>query len=516
MRPIVLIAKEICYTFPFGYAYLAGYLKSKNETVTVEYRPENHHHYKAFVKKIISMNPLLVGIGTIYPDLYHAKELIKCFNDEGRTFPIVIGGQMVSPTPEFSLEITGADYGVIGEGEIILYELVKVLRNNGDVKQVNGLVIRDNETIILTGSGDYIKDISALPEIPYEMFPADRWLHIGKFYTNYADYFLAPMYRYSDRVIPIHGGRGCPYKCNFCFHHSVPRYRPISHMMIDAELLLQRFNANMIEFSDDLVIGTPQRAKELIIGMSSLNTRIGRKIEYSISCRFNVLSNMDDETLQGLKDSGCRIMGIGLESGSQRILDIIHKKITIKQIITGIDRLKKVGIIPITAFMIGQYTETKEDVEESILLLKQLIKNDKNFVAQFTITTPYPGSELYDIAFKEGLIYNDMDFYNKYNPNKDLTGVSVNMSNMDDDVVLMYRNKMERIYLNEKKKVIDPHVLIIETVRGQLSRFVFLMKTIISKCFNNYNTVCMINTYIDKFHDIIQLWLDKKRIVGMY
>lgn len=510
--PVVLISKEICFTFPFGYAYLAGYLKENGEKVIIEYRPESSHHYKEFVQKIMKMDPLLVGIGTIYPDLYHARDIIKIFDQEERQFPIVIGGQMVSPTPEFSVEVTGADYGIVGEGEIILYDLVKSLRNNEIPLQLKGLVVQEEKKITFTGSGDYIEDMSRLPEIPYEMFPEDKWLNIGKFYANYADYFFAPMYRYDDRIVPIHGGRGCPYKCNFCYHHSNPRYKPISQMMEEAEKLLIRFNANMIEFNDDLVIATPRRAKELVDGMKELNIRMKRQIEYSISCRFNVLWNMDDEILKGLKGSGCRIMGLGLESGSQRILDIMHKKITVEQIITGLKRLKDAGIIPITAFMVGQYTETREDVEESIKLLKELIRNDKYFVAQFTITTPYPGSELYDIAFQKGLIKSHHDFFNKYNPNRDISGVSVNLSNMNDKELEMFRNKMENIYLNEKMKVADPKVVKIEKLRGTIIRTFNMIEKIVSIGIPNYAIFCIIKKNIDKINDFIQIRLDKKRL----
>jgi anaerobic magnesium-protoporphyrin IX monomethyl ester cyclase len=505
--PIVLISVDIAFTFPFGYAYLAGYLMQSNETVIMKFRPDNVAKYKAFIKEIIDLKPLLVGIGTIYPDLYHAKELIAMFQDAGCQFPIVIGGQMVTPTPEFSVEVTGADYGVVGEGEIILNDLVKAVKRDEVPYELKGLVIRDEKNIKYRGPGEYIEDLSKLPEIPYELFPEDRWLYIGKFYAYYADYFLAPMYKYDDRIVPIHGGRGCPYTCNFCYHHSIPRYRPIPLMINEAEKLLVRYNANMVEFNDDLVIATPGRARELVEGMKALNVKLGRKIEYSISCRFNVIWKMDDALLTDLKNSGCRIMGIGLESGSQRILDIMHKKITVEQIVLGLRRLKAAGIIPIVAFMVGQLTETAVDVEVSIKLMKELIRNDKNFVTQFTITTPFPGSELYDVAFEKGLLKSHYDFFAKYNPSVDLGGVSVNLSSMDDSQVVFFRNEMERIYLEEKKKIVSPAILQIEGLRSSTKRIHQKIQDKISK----FLPCLMLINAVSNIHDFIQVKLDQKR-----
>ena len=202
--PIILVSKDILYTFPFGYAYLAAYLKQHDEKIEVMFRPRKKAGLKRFVKEIMDKKPFLVGFGTLYPDLYEVKEIIKMLDEERREFPIVIGGQMVTPTPEFALNITGADIGVVGEGEIILHNLVKAIRENKDLKETPGLVIKEGERIINTGPGEFIKDMSLLPPIPYEMFSEEKWLNIGRFYINYSQ----AHWRYNDKVIAIHGGRG--------------------------------------------------------------------------------------------------------------------------------------------------------------------------------------------------------------------------------------------------------------------------------------------------------------------
>jgi len=460
--PIVLVSKDIAYAFPFGIAYLAGYLRQKGEDVRVLFRPDNPAHYRDFVRRVVALKPLLVGFGSLYPDLYEVRELVRILYEERRSFPVVIGGQMVSPTPEFAVEITGADYGAIGEGEIIFYELVNALRERRDPSDVKGLAIRDGKLVKLTGPGEFIDDLSKLPPVPYDLFPAEKWLPIGRYYVGMAQ----PHWRYNDRVISIHGGRGCPYKCNFCYHHSKDRYRSISEMVAEADELLHRYDANMLYFGDDLVLSGPRRARELTESLAKLK----RPIEYSVSCRFDILSRIDDDLLREMRQAGCRIMGLGVESGSQRILDIMHKRITVDQIVSGLRRLKDVGILPTVSIMVGQLSETVEDVEKSMALIIESVRYDKNIQYAFTITTPFPGSELYDIAFQKGILKDHKDFFERFDPRRQMFKVSVNLSNMSDTEVEAIRTKLDMTFRREKEKAICRKVVMVETSRRRLAR----------------------------------------------
>jgi anaerobic magnesium-protoporphyrin IX monomethyl ester cyclase len=455
--PIILVTKDVIYTFPFGYAYLGSYLLEKGEKVSILFRPAKRNAYKDFAKELISMKPLLVGFGTLYPDLYEVKELIKLLNEEGRDFPIVIGGQMVTPTPEFAVEITGADIGVIGEGEIILYELVKALREEKDFYSVKGLAINNGRDITLTGQGEFIAELSNLPTLHYDLIPEEKWLKIGQFYAG----LKQPHWRYNDRVLAIHGGRGCPFNCNFCYHGSRPRYRKIEEMFEGIDDLIEKYDVNMLYFGDDLVLASPIRARELISAIKGLK----RKIDFSVSCRFDILNRIDNELLNEMKQAGCRIMGLGVESGSQRILDIIDKRITVEQIIKGLKRLKDAGILPTVSIMVGQYTETLDDVRQSMDLMLKTVRYDKNLNYAFTICTPFPGTKLYAIALEKGFINDHYDFYHRFDPDKEISGLSVNLSAMTDDEIIAMYKKLNEAYGEEKNKLIGGHINAVENLR---------------------------------------------------
>jgi radical SAM superfamily enzyme YgiQ (UPF0313 family) len=446
--PVLLVSTPIAYTFPNSYAYLTAYLKDKGEDVRMVFRDVGHAE---LVRRIMSSNPVLVGFGNLYPELREIGQIITLLNRAGRKFPIVVGGQMVSPTPEFSLEVTGADYGVVGEGEVILHNLVTALREGQDATTLKGLVVNNGGNIIFNGPGPFIEDLSVLPPVPYELFPEREWLNIGDWYAKHYPHQI--LWRAGDKVINVHGGRGCPFKCNFCYHHSKPRYRPISIMMDEANDALERFDGTMLYFSDDLVLSSPKRAEKLIDGIRTLD----RKIEFSISSRFDILSRMDDALVSEMNDVGCRIMGLGAESGADRILKIIGKNCTANDILEGIEKLTRNNILPTVTFQLGQHTETEEEAEASIELMRKCVNVNPHMQFNFTITTPFPGSPLYDLLFQEGKLKSHREFYDRYFSN---SGIGVwnqiaNVSAMSDAMVKTKYDKIWSVYRGEKSRILN-------------------------------------------------------------
>ncbi|MEI7945477.1 MAG: radical SAM protein [bacterium] len=440
--PVVLVSRDISYTFPLSYGYLAGYLRQQGENVIVLFRTDA----QALVREIMSLNPVLVGFGSLYPELQEIRHLIRLLDISGRRFPIVVGGQMVSPTPEFALKVTGADFGVIGEGEIILHQLTCALRSRSDPAAVKGLVIRNKDAIINTGFGDFIEDLSQLPPVPYDMFPVEKWLNVGQWHAKNSRSQL--FWRFDDRVINVHGGRGCPFTCNFCYHHSKPRYRPIDNMMAEAAETLERYDGNMLYFSDDLVLASPNRVRLLLDAIRALK----RRVDFSVSTRFDILSRIDNALLEEMKDAGCRIMGLGIESGSNRILEIIGKNCTSDEIKTQLERLKKVGILPSVSIMVGQKTETLEDAEASVNLMRETVRSNPNIAYAFTITTPFPGSSLYNEIIRDGLIKDDWDFYRRYFSSSSEWNQVINLSAMTDKEVRKMYRKIQIVYREEKSR----------------------------------------------------------------
>jgi len=504
--PVILVSRPIAFTFPLSYAYLAGYLIERGEDVRILFKTQNHLQ---LVNQIMSLNPLLVGFGNLYPELKEIGEIINMLDRAGRQFPIVIGGQMVTPIPKFAVKVTGADFGVIGEGEIILHSLVSALREDKNPLTVKGLAVRRGDDVILTGSGEVIEDINFLPPVPYDLFPTEQWLPIGRWYVENVP---QPHWRFEDRVINVHGGRGCPFACNFCYHHSKARYRKIPQMMTEAAEALERFNGNMLYFSDDLVLATPARSRQLVDAVRLLK----KPIQYSVSARFDTLSKIDDSLLSEMKETGCRIMGLGIESGSDRILKTIGKRFTAENVLNGLERLKQAGILPTVSIMVGQQSETKEDVELSIDLMRKSVRSNPNIQYAFTITTPFPGSNLYNLIFEKGYLKDDQEFYDRYFSGSGVGDWNyvVNLSGMSEEELIQMFKKVNRVYEEEKGKNIKSIAVKVELfqlvfgkINNELYKRIFSMlphwKTLIF-FLQKYNSIY---EFVQKNLDIFRLRL---------
>lgn len=459
--PVVLVGMPLAYAFPFSYAYLIAYLREHGEQPIFLSRPEHALDVPAFIRKVMELKPLLVGFGNLYPELYPIQELVVKMDAAGRDFPVVVGGQMVTPTPEFAVTVSGADIGVVGEGEIPLLGLVRALRQGSDPAEVGGLILRRGDQCVSTGPGCYIENLSDLPPAAYDVFAPEDWLKVGRHYAR----IPFSNWHYPDKVVSIHGGRGCPYRCNFCYHHGKTRYRKIEEMMAEADQLLATYDANTLYFGDDLVLASPDRAAKLVAGVR----RLRRRVDYSISCRFDILERMDDDLLAEMKATGCRIMGLGIESGSPRILKLMNKRITVEQIRSGMSRLKRVGIVPSVSIQVGQITETSEDVQLSLELMRDTVRENHLANYMFTITTPFPGSTLYDYALEQGLLSGHMDFFERFRPHKDIGGLTVNLSAMQDEEILSWLSQLRQVYLEEKTRACGPALVRMDMLRSWLA-----------------------------------------------
>ncbi|MBF0216053.1 MAG: B12-binding domain-containing radical SAM protein [Candidatus Omnitrophica bacterium] len=455
-RPVVLVSRAIAFTFPLSYAYLAGYLKEKGEPVELLFRPEDKK-YGNLVRDIADKRPILVGIGGLYPELKELAGLISMIKEACPGVPVVIGGQMVTPIPELALEVTGADLAALGEGEVTLYNLVKYLREGKDLSGVRGLVFKKDGEFVHTGGEEYIEDLKDLPAIPYELFPERQWLEIGRWYARK---FPQPHWRFNDRVINVHGGRGCPFTCNFCYHHSKPRFRPVELMMKEAREALLSFKGNVLYFSDETTLYSTDRVRKIIDQIKSLPY----PIEYSVSSRFDILDRIDDGLLAELRTTGCRIMGLGIESGSDRVLKVIGKAFTADTVRRGLRRLKEAGILPTVSIMLGQYAETEEEAEMSIRLVRDAVRENKNIQFNFTIATPFPGSKLYEQIFSGGYMKDDKEFYDKYFRSEGHWKSVVNMSAMSDEKLSLMYDRIWKVYRIEKRKAVGWKVAVLELI----------------------------------------------------
>jgi radical SAM superfamily enzyme YgiQ (UPF0313 family) len=191
--------------------------------------------------------------------------------------------------------------------------------------------------------------------------------------------------------------RGCPYNCIYCSSQSTfgkkYRHHSVKRILEELELLINKHGAKEVYFLDDLFTLNKEWVNELCNNI--IQRKISEKILWSCNTRTNLI---DLPTLENMKKAGCWQIHFGIESGSQRLLDLIKKGTTLQQSRDAIKLCRKAGIQTRAYFMLGLPSETKEESLKTIEFAKEI---DPDY-AKFSLTTPYPGTELFDIVKKEG------------------------------------------------------------------------------------------------------------------
>ncbi len=400
------INREINKSPPIGLAYIAAVLKQNNFNVNILDAEAFNMNETETIKSILNENVNLVGFTVTTPLIYLVKQLCEKLKKENSNIKTVIGGPHVSALPKETLENNAFDYIIFGEGEYTFLELVQNLNDKKDLSEILGLGYKDKTGLHINNKRHLINNLDTLPFPAYELLPTEKYINM---------YF-------KKKFALMISSRGCPYQCIFCgssstFGHNV-RYRSPKNFVDEIEYIIKTQKINRFLFTDD----TFTLNKQHTIEICKLILERGINIKFICSSRANTF---DEERAKYLKQAGCWMITFGVESGDEEILKIIKKGITKEQVRTAIGIAKKYGIHTHASYMIGNPTETLETINNTIKFAYEL---NTDF-AQFSISTPFPGTELWDIAKKNKLIKTE-DF-SKYKWNNSVVYLPPNLTEED-------------------------------------------------------------------------------------
>lgn len=339
--------------------------------------------------------PICVGIscmtGTQIYFALKAARIVRTATDGN--IPIVFGGTHPTILPEQTIKNEYVDIVCVGEGDITFPELVRALQSNGSLAKVDGIVFKNGSNIVMTTARPLL-DVETLLPTPWELIDVESYIH--------RDLYL----KESCRNLDIgQTSRGCPFNCGFCSSASI-RQRKWRAMSVEKSLhniveAVRRFKLTGVWIRDDEFYINRERASKICEGMIRENLNIHW---YTSGTRIDVFNKATDEQVALLKRSGAYVLKYGAESGSNRILQLINKGITIDDTIKANLKAKKHGIIPAFALMIGFPTETPEETNQTIDLSFRLRKdNPAAQLEAMAIYTALPGTPMYKLAIENGL-----------------------------------------------------------------------------------------------------------------
>jgi anaerobic magnesium-protoporphyrin IX monomethyl ester cyclase len=405
---------------PLGLAYIASMLRQNHEVKIIDSNILNYT-IKDVERELRSFYPDIVGITSTTPSIYEAYRVAEAAKRVREDCTVVLGGPHVTFMSRRTMEECGyVDVVVKGEGEETTKELVEAIGRGIPLNRVKGITFRGENEMIDTDPRPFIKNIDDIPFPSRDLLPMSLYEFNGVRYTTMLT------------------SRGCPFKCSFCSSSRLFggywRGRSPENVLEEMKIIYEEYNIRNIEFLDDTFTLNQERAEKICDGI----IKQGWDISWGASSRVDTLSK---KLAEKMKKAGCWIMFLGIESGSQKILDAIGKGITLEQVKKAVKILKDAGIQVLGSFIIGFPQDTKETIKETIKFAKSLNLD----YAQFSILTPYPGTPIFDYAKKNNmLLTEDWSRYTVTEPIIRIEGLS------EEDVKALFQRAYISFYLRPR------------------------------------------------------------------
>ena len=362
--------------FPLSVLALAAVLEGREDYEIVDGNVDPDP--MATIARLMAERPVeVLGVSVMPgPQMVSAIALSKQFRERYPKVPVVWGGYFPSLYPEAALNAPYVDILVRSQGEDTLLELLRALRSRQDLRGIAGLSYRDAFGLHVNTQDRGIRSPGDFPRMPYHR------LHDPEKYIQPT--FLG------SRTAVHHASFGCPYRCTFCGVTKVAHGRQRSEAPArTAEVLAHlqgRLGINAVQFYDNNFFLREDHSAELADRITPL------KLKWWCEGRIDILLRYSDETMRALRRSGCEMIFLGAESGSEQYLREMGKNLHPDQILEIAGRIRKFGIIPEFSFVLGNPKEPDRDVRDTMQFIRRLkrINPRSEIIVQHYIPTPHP------------------------------------------------------------------------------------------------------------------------------
>jgi anaerobic magnesium-protoporphyrin IX monomethyl ester cyclase len=474
-RPVLLVNVSIAevsttnfYVMPVGLLSIAAYLtkykfpvsfldfnvlKRKNKII------DDDGLLRLFARNLKEINPCLVGFSTMVAGQFNlssaAAEIAK------ETIPDIItavGGAHVSEFPSQILKhCPSIDYVVLGEGEKQTLLLAELATNDREIKpNENGFAFRYNGQIVINSKKYFLENLDEIPMPAYDLLNFEDYFHDTSTWHN--------PYKVDLGVrVPLITSRGCPNLCTFC---SVAKYMGMTYRSINSTLIVDMIqklyetkSVRTFVIYDANFAHKTKRVIQLCEEITKRNLKLNLDLPTGLPLNVSSL-----EMIDAMVEAGLIRTCVSVESGDTFMRnEVMKKKISEDEALKTINRIRKYPqVFMMTDFVMGMPEETIESLEASVRFIEQLDTDD----IDLSISTPYPGTALFDQCERDGLFFSTI--------NKDLLYCSSDYSHanrniftikpykLDFDTLRFYRDKILqmrsskiRSYHNRMKNVFD-------------------------------------------------------------
>jgi anaerobic magnesium-protoporphyrin IX monomethyl ester cyclase len=428
---------------PLGILYLAAYLRKNGYAVQILDVARTRQSNETIIQELKDIKPDLIAISGIITAYKFIYDLVKDLKQSLPDIPIVIGGHVVLDTIDLLLKKIGCDYVITSYGEKSLMYLCEALENKRELSDIPGLSYIENDIIHTNHGLVFFENIDDIPQPAYDLVDMEYYVTIEK-HNPTLQYCIA-----TDKLVPftrsasIIGARGCTDRCSFCVHEFEHRgfyVHSIKYVMENIEILYNTYNVRIFIIGEDLFLYKPEQASQLVVEM---NTRFP---DAYFTCNIRA-DYVNRELVNILSGSNCFAVFYGFESGDEKILKMLGKRMKPSINISAYKTIKTSSIKPTCSFMIGSPGETDIAIQNTIDAIKEAGVTEGGIF----YTTPYPGSRLFRWCVEQKRIV-DIHEYLLSISNKDASQLRFNFTPYPDIIVkCMYVMVQNAFYDNMKK-----------------------------------------------------------------
>ncbi|MCK5862952.1 MAG: radical SAM protein [Candidatus Hydrogenedentes bacterium] len=420
-------------TPPLGLLYIAAWLRERFslDICVVNQRVEGWSSER-LVKEAIAFEPDIIGLGCMTPSSYALPGITEALRVALPNTLQVLGGPHIAAFGEDSLAVTAADAAVVGEGEVLMEQIVRAVIEGGTMADIPGLIRRDTDGTVVVNPGmqPLIEDLDTLP------LPAYDLIDVSRYWRQPA---MAPIPR--RKYMALFSSRGCPYGCIYCHNVFGRKFRAHSaaRMVEEIEYGMKTFGVEEVEFVDDCFNLDRKRVLEY---SELLQQKVGAvKTIFPNAIRGDLL---DVETVDALVGAGMYYTALALESGTPRIQELIRKRLNIPKFLEAVALCAERKVFTNGYVMLGFPTETEAEIKETIRVASESRLN----IASFFRVTPFPNTPLYKYVEEHSpeklaaVSYNEMEYWR----------VKVNLSAVSDKTLDWHLGNANRnFYLRPKR-----------------------------------------------------------------
>ncbi|MEW6273330.1 MAG: radical SAM protein [Thermodesulfobacteriota bacterium] len=412
-RTLVLMEPPFCFwdrsmdrlregeeTIPgIGILVLAALAREKGYAVHVVDAKRAGTTNEDAAKRIVALEPDVLGISCTTISVTNGSRVAAQVKAALPGCVTILGGSHVSAVPERTLEKFPAfDYGIVGEGEHSLFELLARLEQGRDVRDVPGLAYRDPErggVVRANPRAAYLEDLDSLPMPAWDLVP------------NFPHAFAPSMFNYRRSPVgTLITQRGCPFSCTFCDRSTSGRRGRWHSVEYVVRMLRQMgdYGVKHILFYDDLFTVNKQRVRQLCEAM------LDHGLDFTWSCNSHP-NLLDADTMALMRRAGCWQIAYGIESGSQRVLNHVKHEVKLDKLLRTLHMTREAGLKIKGLMMCAHPTETVESLSET----NRFLRTAPLDLMQLTKFTPYPGTPSYPTIHEYGAFVEDWENMNAMN-----------------------------------------------------------------------------------------------------